>query len=151
MCRPFPARLSLQWLCSFLLCLLERCEAVWGPAVTFYGRVIGKPPTLSSHEILSVLLHCLLAYWGTEISYFASQEWKNTTFRELLFSAEVCFVRSLEGAHVVSLPEHFLVFFFFYQQMWQLIRTSIKPGLSYYKWLTELLYWNIVCLVIVFI
>lgn len=34
------------WLRPFLECLLERQEAVWGPAVTLRGGVIGKPPTL---------------------------------------------------------------------------------------------------------
>lgn len=44
-CAGRSARLSLLWLCPFLKCLLERHEAVWGPAATLSGRVIGSPLT----------------------------------------------------------------------------------------------------------
>lgn len=41
----YPERRSLQCFFPFMLCLLEKCGAVWGHAVTPHCRVIGKPPT----------------------------------------------------------------------------------------------------------
>lgn len=51
---------SQHMLCSFLKCLLEWCEAVWGSAMALHRGVIGKPPTNVKLSNLMRLIYCLV-------------------------------------------------------------------------------------------
>lgn len=81
-CAGRSARLSPRWLRPFLKCLLERREAVWGPAATLGSRVIGLPPTRHV-GYPAVALQFVFSDWWKSLFCFTEMDVLNLLWGDL--------------------------------------------------------------------